>query len=194
LPHFKQQGYGVLINNISVGGWFPTPFMSAYCASKFGLRGFFESLKGELQDYPDIRVCDLYPAFLDTPGIQHAANFTGKMLRPAPPVYDPRQVARAVVKLIQRPQSQKAIGAAAIGLKLAHALFPTLSRNITASIIQKYLRHADPIEPTSGNVLRTVEYGTSIDGGWRKDRPLSVGTAALLVTAALAGVVMISRK
>ena len=33
LPHFKQQGYGVLINNISVGGWFPTPFMSAYCAS-----------------------------------------------------------------------------------------------------------------------------------------------------------------
>jgi short-subunit dehydrogenase len=194
LPHFKQQGYGVLINNISVGGWFPTPFMSAYCASKFGLRGFFESLKGELQDYPDIRVCDLYPAFLDTPGIQHAANFTGKMLRPAPPVYDPRQVARAVVKLIQHPQSQKAIGAAAIGLKLAHALFPTLSRNITASIIQKYLRHADPIEPTSGNVLRTVEYGTSIDGGWRKDRPLSVGTAALLVTAALAGVVMISRK
>ncbi len=44
LPYFKKQGHGILINNISVGGWFPTPYMAAYCASKFGLRGFFESL------------------------------------------------------------------------------------------------------------------------------------------------------
>ncbi len=41
LSYFKQQGYGMLVNNISVGGWFATPYMSAYSASKFGLRGFF---------------------------------------------------------------------------------------------------------------------------------------------------------
>ncbi len=85
LPYFKQQGYGILVNNISVGGWFVTPYMAAYSASKFGLRGFFESLKGELIQYPDIHICDLYPGFLDTPGMQHAANYTGKSLKPAPP-------------------------------------------------------------------------------------------------------------
>ncbi|MBC7826590.1 MAG: SDR family NAD(P)-dependent oxidoreductase, partial [Chitinophagaceae bacterium] len=46
LPYFKIQGYGILFNNISVGGWFPTPYAAAYSASKFGLRGYSESLKG----------------------------------------------------------------------------------------------------------------------------------------------------
>ncbi|RYY93222.1 MAG: SDR family NAD(P)-dependent oxidoreductase, partial [Chitinophagaceae bacterium] len=84
LPVFKQQGYGTLVNNISVGGWIPTPYMAAYCASKFGLKGFSEALRGELAAYKNIHVCDLYPAFLDSPGIQHAANYTGAVLRPAP--------------------------------------------------------------------------------------------------------------
>src|SRR3954465_5281121 len=48
LPYFKRQGYGTLINNISVGGWFPTPYAVGYSASKFGLRGFSESLRAEL--------------------------------------------------------------------------------------------------------------------------------------------------
>ena len=167
LPYFKQQDFGLLINNISVGGWFPTPYAAAYTASKFGLRGFSESLKGELSAYPHIEVCDLYPGFLDTPGIQHAANFTGHVLKPAPPVYDPRKVARAVVSIIRDPRPSATIGAAAAFLKLAHSGFPVLSRNITAGLIRKYLQQADPIDHTSGNVLQPVDYGRGIDGGWR---------------------------
>ena len=67
LPYFKIQKHGILINNISVGGWFPVPYATAYSASKFGLRGFSEALKGELTNYPDIHIIDLYPGFLDTP-------------------------------------------------------------------------------------------------------------------------------
>ena len=74
LPYFKDQGYGVLINNISVGGYTPAPYAAGYTASKFGLRGFSQSLKGELYNWPHIHVCDLFPAFLDTPGIQHAGK------------------------------------------------------------------------------------------------------------------------
>jgi short-subunit dehydrogenase len=167
LPIFKQQGYGLLINNISVGGWFATPYMTAYSASKFGLRGFFESLKGELKAFPDIHICDLYPGFLDTPGIQHAANYTGKYLRPAPPVYDPRRVARAVVSVIRHPREKKIIGASSLFLKTASVFFPGLSRNITASVIRRYLAKADETGTTSGNILHPVEFGTGIDGGWQ---------------------------
>ncbi|HEX8316343.1 MAG TPA: SDR family oxidoreductase, partial [Flavisolibacter sp.] len=140
LPHFKAQGYGTLINNISVGGWFPTPYAAAYSASKFGLRGFGEALQGELHHYPNIHVCNLYPAFLDTPGIQHAANFTGRVLRPAPPFYNPQLIAEAMVKLVAKPKNTLAISSASTFLRVAHALFPGLSRRITANVIELYLR------------------------------------------------------
>src|SRR6478672_468399 len=164
LPYFKNQGYGILVNNISVGGWIVTPYAAAYTASKFGLRGFFESLKGELKNYPNIHVCDLYPGFLDTPGMQHAANYTGKSLKPAPPVYDPRRVGKAVVNLFYLPQATVTIGAAAGFLKLAYESFPVLSRNITACVIRGYLKKAEPIENTEGNVIEPVAYGYNIDG------------------------------
>jgi len=190
LPYFKEQGYGILINNISLGGWFPTPYGAAYTASKFGIRGFSESLKGELKDYPDIHICDLYPGFLDTPGIQHAANYTGKTIKPAPPVYDPRKVARAVAWLINNPQSRTTIGASAVFLRLAFQLFPTLTRTITASVIRSYLKQAEPMPVSSGNILHQVPYGTSVEGGWRKPVSRSINAKAGLVAAGVAGLII----
>ena len=168
LPYFKRQGYGIIFNNISVGGWFPTPYAAAYTASKFGLRGFSEALKGELSLHKNIHVVDLYPGFLDTPGIQHAANFTGKVIQPAPPVYDPLKVGEAIVELIASPRARKTIGAASVFLRLSYTLFPKLSRNLTAQFIRSYLKQADPIHTTPGNVLIPVEFGTSIHGNFRK--------------------------
>ena len=196
LPIFKQQGYGTLMNNISVGGWFATPYMAAYCASKFGLRGFFEALKGELKDYPAIHICDLYPGFLDTPGIQHAANYTGKYLRPAPPVYDPADVAKAVVRLIQQPKEKKIIGSSSLFLKTAFTLFPRLSRNITAALIKTYLQKADESENTSGNILQPVDFGTGVYGGWESYFNQQIKRKAPLVAAgvAVAVLLLVNRK
>ena len=188
LPYFKQQQQGILINNISVGGWFPTPYGAAYTASKFGIRGFSESLKGELSEYPHIHICDLYPGFLDTPGMQHAANYTGKYLKPAPPVYDPYKVAKAVVQVINDPRPRTTIGATSTMLKLAFQLFPALTCKITSSVIRRYLQQADVTEITSGNILHTVPYGTSVEGGWRKN--VSTGTKAGLIAAGVAGLLI----
>jgi NAD(P)-dependent dehydrogenase (short-subunit alcohol dehydrogenase family) len=192
LPYFKQQQYGILINNISVGGWFPVPYGIAYTASKFGLRGCSDALKGELTQYPEIHVCDLYPGFLDTPGIQHAANYTGKVIKPAPPVYDPQKVARAVVALIRSPKPKQTVGAASAFLKLAYHFFPALSRSITASVIRFYLKGADEMPVTSGNILHPVDYGTSVEGGWRKPFVKSPGGRMFMagLTAAVAGLAM----
>ena len=183
LPHFKAQGFGLLLNNISIGGYYPVPYATAYSASKFGLRGFGEALQGELHHYPGIHVCNLYPAFLDTPGIQHAANFTGKVLKPAPPVYDPQRIAKAMTKLIQSPKASASITSLSTLLRLAHAVSPSLSRRITANVIELYLRNADEVSHSSGNVLEPVDYGTSVHGGWglqpkQKAKFLGAGLAA----------------
>lgn len=196
LPHFKRQGYGVLINNISVGGWFPVPYGVGYSASKFGLRGFSEALKGELRRYPDIHVCDLYPAFLDTPGIQHAGNYTSGALKPAPPVYDPRKVARRMVAVARNPRSVSLVGFTAPLLWAANAFFPGLTRGITARVIEGYLKQAKPIAPTSGNLFAPVEYGNSIDGGWRLPpaRRIPTKTKLLLLAGIAAGWLLLGRR
>lgn len=191
LPVFQQQGHGILINNISVGGWFATPYMAAYSASKFGLRGFFESLKGELKDDPHIHICDLYPGFLDTPGIQHAANYTGKYLRPAPPVYDPRDVAKAVLKCIQHPKEKTVIGFSSFFLKTAFTFFPKLSRNLTAKLIRTYLKNAEETETTSGNILHPVDFGTGINGGWQLYFNKQIKRKVPLVAAGVAVAVLL---
>jgi short-subunit dehydrogenase len=196
LPHFRRQQRGILINNISVGGWFPTPYAVGYTASKYGLRGFSDALKGELHAFPDIHICDLYPGFLDTPGIQHAGNYTGKELKPAPPVYDPRRVARAVVATIEHPRPKKAVGGAAQFLKIAYALAPRLSRTITASVIESYLRKAEDIPVTNGNLLEPVDYGRSIDGGWRlppSSNQLLRG-GALMLAGAVVGLLLLGKR
>ncbi len=196
LPYFKKQDFGIIINNISVGGWFPTPYAAAYSASKFGLCGFSQSLKGELYRWPNIHICDVFPAFLDTPGIQHAANYTGRVLKPAPPVYDPQKVAQAIAQLSQHPKPSTTVGSVATALKYAHAVFPALSRSITARVINMYLNNADTVQNTSGNVFKPLESGTSIHGGWRMpaNKKKKLFSGVLLLTGLTVGFVLMSRR
>ncbi len=187
LPYFRKQGRGILINNISVGAWFPTPYASAYTASKYGLKGFTQSLRGELRHWPGIRVCDLFSGFLDTPGIHHAANYTGRVLMPAPPVYDARRVARAMASLAQNPKNQVTTDMLAPALKAAHQLFPGISRVVSSRVIESYLRKAAGEPASSGNVLSPVRFGTSVDGGWTsrfRRKASRAGTALALFLGA----------
>jgi short-subunit dehydrogenase len=187
LPYFKQQRAGILINNISIGGYVPVPFGEAYSASKFALRGFFEALKGELTGWPDIYIVDLFPPFLDTPGILHAGNYTGKVLRPGPPVYDPMIVANAVRASIQRPTSTRYPGAAAAVLfKLGHSLAPELMVKLTGLLMKGYFRIAGTAGPTDGNLFNTVDYAMNVSR--KSPSRITPGAARLLnIIAVVAG-------
>ena len=50
LPHFRANRSGVIVNVSSGAGVFTLPMISLYCASKFALEGFSESLSYELAD------------------------------------------------------------------------------------------------------------------------------------------------
>jgi short-subunit dehydrogenase len=166
LRHFMARKQGVLINMISLGAWAAAPYAAAYSASKFGLRGFSEALRGEMSGWPDIHVCDVYPAFMDTPGMAHAANYTGRRLKPAPPLYDPRLAAEAIVSLARAPRATVTVGAAATALRAGHAVSPLLSSWIGARVVERYLRQADTAPKGDGN-LYAPSIGNAIDGGFR---------------------------
>ena len=191
LPYFKKRHRGILINNISIGGFLAVPMGVAYSASKFGLRGFGQALKAELAAYPGIFICDVFPAFLDSPGIQHAANYTGKHLKPAPPVYDPVRLAQAIVGLADHPKKEKMVGSVSVLLRLSAGLFPTLTQYIAGTVIKGYLKKADAISTTNGNIFNPVAYGNAVHGGWgvagkpKAHRKYITGVAASLALIAI---------
>ncbi|NDP62393.1 SDR family oxidoreductase [Polaromonas sp.] len=184
LPHFRQRGRGTLINMISSGGWVPAPYAAAYTASKFGLRGFSEALRAELGSLPDVHVCEVYPTFVDTPGLFHGANYTGKRLHPPPPVLDPRAVAQTLVALSRAPHDVTAIGSMAIPGRLAHAVAPGLTGRLARWLTDRSLERADPAPVTNGNLFEPSRVHT-IDGGYRTLAVRAMPVAAVTLAGAV---------
>ena len=65
LPHLKQRPEAIIANVSSVFGLFSVNSQSAYCASKFAIRGFTNALEQELQDTP-VAVCSIHPGHIGT--------------------------------------------------------------------------------------------------------------------------------
>jgi short-subunit dehydrogenase len=137
LPYFREEGSGILINISSGVGKMGSPFVSAYAASKFAIVGFSESLRMELRDAPNIHVCTVLPAAIDTPLFQQGANFTGRAVRPIPPVYSAEKVARALLELVRKPRRETIVGASAkIGV-MVHMIAPGLTEQVFAKEVER---------------------------------------------------------
>lgn len=165
LPYFKERGKGTIINTVSIGAFLPTPFATSYAASKFGARGMDEALSSELENYPEIHICDVNPYFTDTPGIFHVANYSGKKLQMAPPVYDPFQVAEVVSKLIDNPKPTVMVGAAARLVRFLHAISPHFLGKTLARSARAYFKRAHPAPQSSGSLFTPLLEGEETRGG-----------------------------
>src|SRR4051812_28857826 len=110
IRQFRKQGHGVLVQNASIVGRTAKPDGTPYASSKFAIRGFSEALRQEVLDQPRIHICTVLPSVIDTPFFQHAANFSGRNVRAAPPVYTAEEVADTVVALASRPQAEAIVG------------------------------------------------------------------------------------
>ncbi len=164
LPIFKRQKQGVLINNISIGGWMPAPYGTAYTASKFGIRGMVETLQGEVSDFPDIHICALYPGFQKSAGIEHTANYSGIRLSTPPPSFDPRELAEAMVKVAKNPVDATYPDWSSAVFKSLYSIFPDMIRNLSSVGMRVIMNNANQEENTSGNVLKVSKGNTGIDG------------------------------
>lgn len=192
LPIFLRQKRGILINNISLGGWAPTPFAAAYTASKFGLRGFTASLRQELRVHPRIHVCGVFPAMVDTPGFVHGANMSGRTLDPGPLLYQSEDVAETFVRLVRAPRDEVAVGWPARAGQVAYAMAPQVTENVVGAAFHVLLSRARPAKSSEGTMMEAGPQGRSVDGGWlaRKRLPpagvISKGLTAIGIAACLA--------
>lgn len=96
LPGMSARRRGHIVNIASAAGMLSNPNMSVYCASKWALIGWSDSLRLEMQaGRTGVRVTTVAPTYIDT------GMFAGAKLRLIP-VLRPEAVADAIARAIRR--------------------------------------------------------------------------------------------
>jgi short-subunit dehydrogenase len=122
IPHMIRQKSGTIVNVSSVVGKRGVPLLAAYCASKFGLWGFSQALRLELQPH-GIHVCHFCPTATATEFQQVAGMETSSG---SPPGLDsPDRVAAAMVKAVVKKEREHIMSPIERILIKAHLLAPS---------------------------------------------------------------------
>ena len=95
VPSMKAAGRGMIVNVGSVAGKRGIRGGTAYCASKFAVNGFSESLMEELRGF-SIRVACVNPGSVETEFFDHAGIEPKKFMQPG-------DLARLIVSLVELP-------------------------------------------------------------------------------------------
>jgi len=103
LPLLRERG-GALINVGSVLSDRAIPMQGMYDATKHAVKGYTDALRMEIEEEGlPISVTLVKPASIDTPFFDHARNYMEADPKPAPPVYAPEVVAKAILHAAERP-------------------------------------------------------------------------------------------
>ena len=105
LPYMLQRNSGHIINMSSVAGWIAPSTYTIYSAAKFGVRGFTDALRREVQPF-GVRVSGIYPGPASTEFSQHTGNHPMKKsaLRKFFPSMSSDYVAQCVVAVAKHPR------------------------------------------------------------------------------------------
>jgi NAD(P)-dependent dehydrogenase (short-subunit alcohol dehydrogenase family) len=157
LPHLIASGDGHVVNVSSLNGFMGQPSLADYCAAKFGVRGFTESLRGEMlaAGHP-VQVSVVHPGGvrtnIATAGLRHAdlhgggataqtvaraRTYNEKLLRmPA------EQAARIVIDGVEGGKPRILVGSDAKAVDLLVRLVPRSYPRLTALVERRLFRAA----------------------------------------------------
>lgn len=132
LPILREQEKSHIVNISSVFGLVAPPEQTAYCSSKFAVRGFTESLRHELED-TNVRVSSVHPGGIKTEIARNSrlgagapeeykeqgAKFFDKVAKTSA-----EEAAEAIVRGVKRENPRILIGKDAHAINYIHRIFP----------------------------------------------------------------------
>lgn len=149
LPHLEASGEGHIVNISSVFGLTAQPFLSAYNASKFAVRGFTESLRQELDLARScVSATCVHPGGIRTAIVRSArmdesvARATGRSTDETAREFErlfintPEAAARAIVRGVRHNRRRVLIGPDARVFDVCQRLMPAAYQRITTGIVR----------------------------------------------------------
>jgi short-subunit dehydrogenase len=148
LPVLMQAAHAQIVNVGSIFGYVGYPGFAAYCASKFGLRGYSQALRRELADTP-VTVRYFAPRAIRTALATPAIAALNRALDTKEDSAE--QVARALLPFLRARVWERKLGFPERLYVLLNQLVPAINDGAIRSqlkIIRKYLPSGEPsIEP-----------------------------------------------
>ena len=111
LARMVPRDRGSIVNVGSAMAFIGIPLQSAYCASKFACRGFFESARAELiHRGSNVRLSMVHLPAVNTPQFNWCRSVFDRHPQPVPPIYQPEVAARYIVQAALDGRRSKIVG------------------------------------------------------------------------------------
>ncbi|MCB0963366.1 MAG: SDR family oxidoreductase [Acidimicrobiales bacterium] len=111
LEQMRPRDRGAIVNVGSALAFTAIPLQSAYCSAKFAARGFFDSVRAELlHEGSNVRLSIVHMPALNTPQFGWCKTTADRHPQPVPPIYQPEEAARFVVRAATDGRRSKVVG------------------------------------------------------------------------------------
>ena len=199
LRHMRARDRGTIVQVGSALAYRAIPLQSAYCAAKFAIRGFTDSLRCELiHDHSRVRVTMVQLPAHNTPQFDWSRNKMGWRPQPVPPIHRPEVAGQAILKAATEAPRELWLGKASFQAIIGTMLMPGLLDKMMARQAWDGQLTAERADDRPDNLFQPVEGLHQADGRFTdqaKDKALglssqTVGKLALLGIGAVAGLII----
>jgi short-subunit dehydrogenase len=171
LRRMQRRDRGTIVQVGSALAYRAIPLQASYCASKFAIRGFVDSLRCELiHDRSGVRITTVHMPALNTPQFGWVRNRLPYHPQPVPPIYQPEVAARAIVWASDHPRREYWVGYPTVGAIMANAVIPGLLDRYLARTNFQAQQTDMPVEPDHPDNLDEPVPGSQAAHGIFDDR------------------------
>lgn len=133
LKRMRERDRGTIVQVGSALAHRAIPLQAPYCAAKFAVRGFTDSLRSELlHDRSRIRLTMVQLCAFNTPQFDWARSHMPMRPQPVPPIYAPELAAHAILRAARRPRREVWVGTPTLQAILGQKLAPGLLDRVLA--------------------------------------------------------------
>jgi short-subunit dehydrogenase len=159
LSVMKPRNQGAIVQIGSALAYRAIPLQSAYCAAKFAIRGFTDSLRAELKHAKsNIKVSMLQMPGMNTLQFDWARNLFKDKYQPVGDVYDPDVAAEAAWRAVQRGPREYWVGKSAIEAIVGQLVFPPLlDKLVSKSGYEQQISHTPEAPGRPDNLYEPVK-------------------------------------
>ena len=198
LRHMESRNRGTIVQVGSALSYRAIPLQSAYCAAKFAIRGFTDSLRCELiHTNSRVRLTMVQLPAHNTPQFDWSRNKMQKRPQPVPPIHTPAVAARAIVRAATDAPRELWIGRASFQAIIGNMFMPgLLDRMMAKQDWSGQMTDSPAGDEQPDNLFHPVEGLHRLEGRFgaqAKDKALGLSSESVgkLATGALALVMVI---